>query len=100
MQKNKIVNFGLQLVPLNVNARFELIDEVIAHIQSTGYVSTVTPFETVVECSFEQGTVLMNEIHSILQKESELVWLLNCRIHVNNAADVFMSDKTAKHQHA
>jgi hypothetical protein len=53
-----------------------------------------------VECSFEQGTVLMNEIHTILQKESELVWLLNCRIHVNNAADVFMSDKTAKHQHA
>lgn len=100
MEKNKKVNFGLQLIPLNVNARFELIDEVIAHIQSTQYVSMVTPFETVVECTFEQGTQLMNEIHEILQKENELVWLLNSRIHVNNASDVFMKDKTAKHQHA
>jgi uncharacterized protein YqgV (UPF0045/DUF77 family) len=100
MEKNNIVNFGLQLVPLNIAARYELIDEVILHIQSKKYPSTVTPFETVVECSFEQGTTLMNEINSMLQKDGSLVWLLNIRIHANNAADVYMQDKTAKHQHA
>lgn len=100
MDKNKIVNFGLQLVPLNVDARYDLIDVVILHIQSKKYPTTVTPFETVVECTFEEGTTLMNEINTLLQKDGKLVWLLNLRIHANNAADVYMQDKTGKHQHA
>jgi uncharacterized protein YqgV (UPF0045/DUF77 family) len=100
MEKTKIVNFGLQLVPLNADASYDLIDEVILHIQSKNYPTTVTPFETVIECTFEQGTDLMNEVNRLLQKDGELVWLLNLRIHVNNAADVYMQDKTTKHQHA
>jgi uncharacterized protein YqgV (UPF0045/DUF77 family) len=95
--KSKIINIGLQLVPLNIHERYEMIDDVIALIKSKQYKTVVTPFETVVECTFEQGTTLMNEINTIMQQQENLTWLLNVRIHANTAEDVFMSSKTDKH---
>jgi uncharacterized protein YqgV (UPF0045/DUF77 family) len=95
--KSKIINIGLQLVPLNINERYEMIDEVIALIKSKQYKTVVTPFETVVECSFEQGTKLMNEINGVMQQQENLTWLLNVRIHANTADYVSMDSKTDKH---
>jgi uncharacterized protein YqgV (UPF0045/DUF77 family) len=77
-----------------------MIDDVIALIKSKQYKTVVTPFETVVECTFEQGTALMNEINAIMQQQENLTWLLNVRIHANTAEDVSMNAKTDKHNAA
>ena len=98
--KSKIINIGLQLVPLDINERYEMIDDVIALIKSKQYKTVVTPFDTVVECTFEQGTALMNEINAILQQQENLTWLLNVRVHANNAENVSIDSKTDKHNAA
>lgn len=89
---------GIQLVPLNNDANFELIDEAIAIIKKYNYKTTVTPFETVIECTFEEGTNVLNELNLLCNKHDNLTWLLNVRIHAKAGSDIVMENKTEKHK--
>jgi len=52
----------------------------------------------VVECTFEQGTSLMNEINDYCNGIDELARLLYIRIHAKTGEDILMSSKTDKHR--
>jgi uncharacterized protein YqgV (UPF0045/DUF77 family) len=91
------INLGIQLVPLNNDTNFKLIDEAIAIIKKHNFKTIVTPFETVVECSFEEGTAILNQLNELCNNHSNLTWLLNVRIHAKTGADIIMEHKTAKH---
>ncbi len=95
---NHLINIGFQLVPLARTNNIEIIDGVIAIIQSKGYHYEVNPFETVVECTFEQGTSLMNEINEYCNGLDELARLLYICIHAKTGEDILMSSKTDKHR--
>jgi uncharacterized protein YqgV (UPF0045/DUF77 family) len=95
---NNTINIGFQLVPLARMNNIEIIDGVIAILQSKGYRYEVNPFETVVECTFEQGTQLMNEINDYCNGIDELARLLYIRIHAKTGEDILMSSKTEKHR--
>jgi len=94
---NHTINMGIQLVPLNNDANFELIDEAIAIIKKYNYKTTITPFETVIECTFEEGTNVLNELNLLCNKHENLTWLLNVRIHAKTGSDIVMEHKTEKH---
>ena len=89
---------GIQLVPLNIDANFDLIDEAIAIIKKHDYKTTVTPFETVIECTFEQGTNVLNELNLLCNMHDNLTWLLHVRIHAKTGSDIIMENKTEKHK--
>jgi len=97
MSKN-LINVGIQLVPLKIENAIFIIDVAIAIIKKHGYKTTVTPFETVVECTFEQSTKLLTDINNMCEKYNDLEWLLNVRYHCNAGADVIADDKTMKHK--
>ena len=95
---NNLINIGFQLVPLARTNNIEIIDGVIAIIQSKGYHYEVNPFETVVECTFEQGTSMMNEINDYCNQIEGLARLFYIRIHAKTGEDILMSSKTEKHR--
>ena len=95
---NHIINMGIQLVPLNNDANFELIEEAITIIKKYNYKTVVTPFETVIECTFEEGTNVLNQLNLLCSKHDNLTWLLNVRIHAKTGSDIVMEHKTAKHK--
>jgi uncharacterized protein YqgV (UPF0045/DUF77 family) len=95
----KMINCGFQLVPIDKTkeSAFAKIDEVILLIKKRASSCVVTPFETVAECSLEVAHQLIRDINTLLCESGEMEYLLYVRFHVNSAADVFMDDKTAKH---
>lgn len=95
---SNLINIGFQLVPLARTNNIEIIDRVITIIQSKGYNYEVNPFETVVECTFEQGTSLMNEINDYCSNIEGLARLLYIRIHAKTGEDILMKSKTEQHR--
>jgi uncharacterized protein YqgV (UPF0045/DUF77 family) len=93
----KLVNIGIQLIPLNNDSNYELIDHAILLIKKHNFKTVVTPFETVVECTYENGMILLKEINELCSTYTELTWLLNIRIHSKAGFDVTMESKTQKH---
>jgi uncharacterized protein YqgV (UPF0045/DUF77 family) len=94
---NNIINLGIQLIPKNNNNNFELIDKAIEVIKKYNYKTVVTPFETVIECTFEQGLKVLSDLNVLCETEPGLTWLMNVRVHAKTGSDIFMDDKTAKH---
>jgi uncharacterized protein YqgV (UPF0045/DUF77 family) len=93
----KLVNIGIQLIPLNNDSNYELIDNAISLIKKHNFKTVVTPFETAVACTYENGLILLQEINELCSTYSELTWLVNIRIHSKAGFDVTMESKTQKH---
>lgn len=96
--KERLINMGIQLVPLNNDSNFEMIDKAIALIKNNKHKTIVTPFETVVECTFSEGQLLLSQINELCMAYDNLTWLLNVRFHGQTGVDIVMEAKTDKHQ--
>jgi uncharacterized protein YqgV (UPF0045/DUF77 family) len=94
MEKKKIIHIGIQVVPMIIREQaFPVIDQVIAAIAAHEFRYAVTPFETVVECSFEEAMQLLQECHAMMNQSFQGEYLINARFHIHTDEAVHWEDK-------
>ena len=95
--QNKI-NVAIQVLPeAEGKIKYALVDEAIKYIQETGFRYQVCPFETVVECGFDELPGLLKGIHSACATAGTERMLTNLKIQVNFSDDVTIEDKMEKY---
>lgn len=96
-KKNKI-NVAIQVLPeADGKVKYELVDEAIAAIKQTGLNYQVCPFETVVECGYDELSGLLESIHTACWKAGTEKMLTNLKIQVDFGSDVAIDDKMEKY---
>ena len=90
----QIITLGLQIVPLGTAGAetYHVIDQAIDQIKSSGLRYRVTPFETVIEGSYEEAMHAVAEAQKIaLNAADEL--LVYYRIHMSKDRDITFEEK-------
>jgi uncharacterized protein YqgV (UPF0045/DUF77 family) len=96
-KKNKI-NVAIQVLPeAEGKIKYDLVDAAIAAIQKTGFRYRVCPFETVVECSWEQLPGLLETIHESCEMAGTERMLTNLKIQIDFNKHVTIEDKMEKY---
>jgi len=92
------INVAIQVLPEDDGKlKYSLVDEAIAAIQKSGFRYQVCPFETVVECTYNDLPGLLNDIHNACEKAGTEKMLTNLKIQVNFRDDVTIEDKMEKY---
>ncbi|MBN1987061.1 MAG: thiamine-binding protein [Prolixibacteraceae bacterium] len=95
---NKI-NLAIQVLPeAEGKIKYSLVDKAIETIVKSGYRYQVCPFETVVECTFEQIPQLLESIHEACKNAGTEKMLTNLKLQVNFGNDVTIEDKMEKYR--
>jgi uncharacterized protein YqgV (UPF0045/DUF77 family) len=96
-KKNKI-NVAIQVLPEADNKiKYELVDKAIETIQQSGFSYQVCPFETVVECTFEELSSLIENIHEACKIAGTEKMIMNLKVQTNFNQDVTIEDKMEKY---
>ena len=93
MTKN-IITLGLQIIPIsNSIDSYKLIDEAIEVIKQSGIKYIITPFETVMEGSYEE-LILIAEIaqKKVLEAGADEC-IINIKMHYRKGGDVTFEEK-------
>ncbi len=94
---NKI-NIAIQVLPeADGKIKYTLVDEAISAIEKTGFRYKVCPFETVVECTYDDLPGLMKNIHESCRNAGTERMLMNMKVQVNFSKDVTIEDKMEKY---
>ncbi len=95
----KKINIAIQIIPTTEKTHpYKVIDHVIALIASKGYNYLVCPFETVVECTFEEAMELLQQIHQECYRVDTQSVLINCKIHSKRDGDALIEHKVGKYR--
>ena len=96
-KKNKI-NVAVQVLPeADGKLKYPLVDAAIEAIHNTGLRYQVCPFETVVECNYDELPMLLESVHTACWKAGAEKMLTNLKIQVNFTENVTIEDKMAKY---
>ena len=96
-KKNKI-NVAIQVLPeAGGKVKYSLVDAAIEAIKETGFKYRVCPFETVVECSFDEFPGFLEKVHKACQKAGTERMLTNLKIQVDFENGVSIEDKMEKY---
>ncbi|MCG6189907.1 thiamine-binding protein [Maribellus maritimus] len=96
--KSNKINVAIQVLPeAEGKLKYTLVDEAIAAIEKTGLKYRVCPFETVVECTFQDLSGLIENIHDACKAAGTEKMLTNLKIQVNFDNDVTIEDKMEKY---
>lgn len=96
-KKNKI-NVAIQVLPeAEGKIKYSLVDEAIKAIADSGMRYQVCPFETVVECDYEQLPVLLETVHQACASAGTEKMLTNLKVQVNFSNNVTIEDKMEKY---
>lgn len=94
MKEKNSIHLGIQIVPLAPREKaFPAIDRVIEMISAKGFRFQVTPFETVIECGFEDAIQIIEESAGLMRKEFSGEYLINSRFHIHPGTDVLWDEK-------
>ena len=97
-KENKI-NVAIQVLPeAEGKLKYSLVDEAILTIQKSGLKYQVCPFETVIECTFDELTNLLEGIHESCRNAGTERMLTNLKIQVDFENEVAIEDKMKKYQ--
>jgi uncharacterized protein YqgV (UPF0045/DUF77 family) len=97
--KKMKINVAIQVLPeADGKIKYELVDAAIAAIQSTGFNYRVCPFETVLECTFEELPGLLEKVHEACNIAGTDRMLTNLKIQVDFHKNVTIGDKMEKYQ--
>lgn len=92
--KSNKINVAIQVLPeADGKTKYELVDEAIAVIQNSGYKYKVCPFETVVECTFDELPALLENIHNACALAGTEKMITNMKIQLNFENGVTIEDK-------
>ena len=96
-KKNKI-NVAIQVLPESEGKlSYAMVDEAIKAIRQTGLKHQVCPFETVVECHYDELPGLLESVHTACWRAGTEKMLTNLKIQVNYNSDVSINDKMEKY---
>ncbi len=92
--KNNKINIAIQVLPeAEGKIKYDLVDKAIEAIQKTGHKYQVCPFETVVECEFEELSTLIENIHEACKVAGTEKMLMNLKIQTDFNRNVTIEDK-------
>jgi uncharacterized protein YqgV (UPF0045/DUF77 family) len=92
----KLINCGIQLLPIgDKQLSYKLIDEAIEQIKNKNFKCIVTPFETIIETSFEESQNIIKELNDFCNSK-KIEFVLNIRMHCHWNQDILMDEKTTK----
>jgi uncharacterized protein YqgV (UPF0045/DUF77 family) len=98
MNKNFNIHLGLQVVPMAPREQsFPAIDQVIEMIASAGHRYEVTPFETFIECSFEEAIKIIEQSSKLMNEIFKGEYLINARFHIHTEESIVWEDKVKPH---
>ncbi len=96
--KTNKINVAIQVLPeADGKVKYELVDKAIETIQKSGYRYQVCPFETVVECAFNELPALLESIHAACDDAGTQRMITNMKLQVNFENDVAIEDKMEKY---
>ncbi len=96
-KKNKI-NVAIQVLPeADGKLKYELVDKAIESIQKSGYKYQVCPFETVVECEFNELSKLIETVHEACKMAGTERMLMNLKVQSDFTNNVTIEDKMKKY---
>jgi uncharacterized protein YqgV (UPF0045/DUF77 family) len=96
-KKNKI-NVAIQVLPeAEGKIKYELVDKAIEALQKTGFLYQVCPFETVVECTYNDLESLLEQIHTACKNGGTEKMITNLKLQVNFSEDIHINDKMEKY---
>ncbi|MBW6533568.1 MAG: thiamine-binding protein [Mariniphaga sp.] len=97
--KKRKINIAIQVLPeADGKIKYELVDKAIEAIKKTGFNVQVCPFETVVECSFEELPELLEKVHEACNIAGTERMLTNLKIQVDFHENVTIGDKMEKYR--
>jgi uncharacterized protein YqgV (UPF0045/DUF77 family) len=97
--KKRKINVAIQVLPeADGKIKYELVDKAIEAIKTTGFEYQVCPFETVVECTFEELTGLLEKVHKACNNAGTERMLTNLKIQVDFHENVTIGDKMEKYR--
>lgn len=97
--KHHKINAAIQVLPeADGKLKYNLVDEAISTIQNSGLKYQVCPFETVVECTFDELTDLLEKVHNSCRDAGTEQMITNLKIQVNFTKEVMIEDKMYKYR--
>ncbi len=97
--KKRTINVAVQVLPeADGKIKYELVDKAIEAIVSAGFNYKVCPFETVVECTFEELPQLLGKVHEACNFAGTERMLTNLKIQVDFHKHVTIDDKLEKYR--
>lgn len=92
------INIAIQVLPEDGKGiSYVMVDEAIRVIAETGYKYRICPFETVVECTLQEGLKLIGAIHEACAQAGTLRMLTNIKIQSDFRGKVTIEDKMGKY---
>ncbi len=96
--KNKIVNIAIQVLPFSADLEvYDVVDKAIEVIARSGVKYRVTPFETVMEGTYEQLMAVVCDVQTVCYQAGVDAVLCNLKIQSNKQGVVSIEDKTGKY---
>lgn len=96
--KTNKINVAIQVLPeADGKVKYELVDKAIEAIQNSGYRYQVCPFETVVECKYDELPGLLDSIHEACGDAGTQRMITNVKLQVNFENNVAIEDKMEKY---
>lgn len=93
------VNAALQLLPVATEKHpYQWVDEAIEIIKNSGMQSEVGAFTTVVEGTYEQLILLINNINEYLFEHKCYEWILGVQMQIRSQEAMTAEEKTKKHR--
>jgi len=97
---NNKVNFAIQVLPLGIpkDRAYNIVDEAIKCIESSGLKYIVCPFETVIEGTYPEIIQLLEDIQTACNTAGTTELLINMKLQRNFEKDVAIEDKIGKYK--
>ena len=95
---NKKVNIAIQVLPESKEKHpYAIVDDAIEIINAAGFPYKVCPFETVVECTLEEGLELVRKIHRQCEQSGAEKMMTYIKVQSDFSKDVTIDDKMEKY---
>jgi len=96
---NKIVNIALQILPSSSTVHpYKLVDKAIEVIAASGLKYRVTPFETVIEGTYDQVMEIVKQAQQACYDAGAESMMTYIKIQSSKDADVRIEDKMEKYE--
>ncbi len=96
--KKNGINVAVQVLPeADGKVKYSLVDAAIEAIQKSGFRYQVCPFETVIECTYDDLGGLLEQIHEACKKAGTERMISNLKIQVDFGNEVTIKDKMEKY---
>jgi uncharacterized protein (TIGR00106 family) len=94
-----LINASIQLLPLAQDKHpYEWVDDAIAIIQQSGIKHEVGPFTTVLEGTYEEVMLVVNQVNEFLYSKGCAEWITNVQIQIRAHGDMTGDEKIEKYK--